>query len=793
MFSNLRPRWSLLMPILALSLSLCGCDFFLARQSPPAEPSIEMKGGPLQCLRTVPKNLGLFLADDLSENEIHTSFGCLRATLDHFLKFTRGTEKADQYTQTELRSFLNEALPDKHRVSVQFMQEIMSLKTVLLGGSSKIMTKKEIEQARVLMSVLESESLNLRGKMRVLLFQAPKDKVSREELKSAQQQIERSVANILEVSKAEATFYGFDDVRNLCGELNAFLGSNGLLGQLLRWLPMAQKLKVLFLGEKTLAYSQKDWQQVLGWSVRAYGLTLEFVYWIKNLNFGTAEDMERLIAFGDSVFELIESSPVLKERSELSLLALDEVLAESMRTGLFKTLIPLDVLKEGIRRFLLTVIDGPMAQRRSTYEIEFLSSRQLSTLRFEWNVWVLSQKQIDQAFIRQALKDNKTEVKTISYPELLETLSTEQMMRDLQSRPRLRPGEATELAQTWFEWSQLMRSPHPMLWNSEEHLIVLSDYKNARPGFQGMVKVNLLRSLTRLILRGYGTGTARSLWNLNIDADAFSRFEEDFREIGRKISALDPRTPSPADRTFKEASFFTFSGNGDSTLTANELFEELNILSSAGGMISNELMALSIRAGCATDERDVFGQPYLREDCFRKVFRQEFLRVFDGAPGVMALQMKMRGHINEEKFYESLWQLGHAPYSRPGYVEYGELRTYGAVLYYVEILRLVYDRDEDMKLSQTEIQAAAPRFRSYVGERSPMGSFLVDQIFTCLVFEQRKPGADLDTGKCLFHLGLGYDPLGPEALLQVLAVLKADLPPPPQVLRRPGLSSGNRL
>lgn len=755
----------------ALGLTLAACDRFLERQSPPAEEQIQFKGSTLGCLKAVPADLGKYLRDELAAERVSENFTCLRSTLVHFNKFTRGTGNTDRYTTEEIRRFLNEALPEDRKVSGDFMAEIMKLKAVLLGGSEGVMTKSEIESARRLLDVFESEFLDLRGKMRVLLFQAGKDQkpVSAEDLKSAQRQIELSVKHLLEASRAEPTYYGFDDIQNLVRQLNLYLNDNSLLGQLLRWLPLTAKFKILFLGDKSLAYSQKDWQQILGWTVRGYGTTLEFVYWIRNLDLNQPKQMDRLIDFGDRVFDLVESSPELKEKDQLSLAAFDDVLAEVMGQGLLKTNIPLPVVKESFRMALTTMVDGPFPQRRSAFQVESLTSKHLATFRYEWNAWALTQRHLNAVF-----EDPAREVR---YAQLTKDLNESTGRSLIAARPHLKPGESSELLVSWREWTGLMKSPRPMLWNDRDRLVLVRDPNWTRLGFPGMTKVTLLRTFTRMILRGYGQGRTKNLWDLTLSPKDFTLFQDDFRTIGHDLHALDPRSPNAAERTFKEASFFTYAGNGDGVLSSTELFEELNILAGAGGMLSTDLYNRAVNAGCAIDDVDVFGMHYLKTPCFRKVFKTEFLDLFASAPGVMALQMSMTGHVREQEFYNSLWELGGTSYSRPGLTEYGDIRIYSTILYYVEILRLIYDTNGDMKLTQEEITKAAPRFREFIAERSPLGTTMAESFFVCMVFEQRKPGADLDTAGCLATLPFGYDAIGPAELLKVLAVLKADLVP----------------
>lgn len=766
----MRSKYWLLTRIAGLLLlmgQLAACNVFLQRQGPPAQEQIELKMQGMGCIREVPSKVSFWLSDRLDASATKNTFVCLNETLNHFMRFTKGTEVAEQYTHDELRTFLNEILPNDKQISANLMAEIMKLKTVFLGGSPIVMTKKELTQAKVLLTVLEQEALALRGMMRLLLFQATKDNVESSELAVAQRQFDISVANVMQVAKPEASTYSFENFTSLVSEMDAYLGNNRILSQLLRWLPLTQKFKILFLGDRGLAYSQKDWQQILGWSAKAYGLVLEFVYKVRNYDLNSASDMEKLISFGDSVFELIDESPMLKEKDVLSLAALDEVVAEVLGTGLIKVKIPLSVIQESLRKGLMFLVEGPGSQRREAFQVEVITRHHLTTLRFEWNVFALSQKQINQVFLRGADKNR--------FNDLLQAMDERYIQKDVLRRGR-KPGEARVLLTTWHEWQALMNSDFPILWGKDNRLALVKEgLKETEIGFKGMTTANLLRSFTRFILRGYGTGRSTNFWNLQVDELNFSQFERDFREFGQAIHFLDPRTANPAARTLQEANFFTFHGNGDNLLDAREIFEQFNVLTSSGGLLANDLLEMAIEKGCAAIRTDVFGKPYLRATCFKSMFREEFAKVFKSAPGLVNLRTVVKLKSREDEFFENIYSLSEAPHSVPGYVEYGDLRTYTTILSYIETLRLVYDTNNNMRLSEAEIRRAAPRFRNFIAERSPIGYWGAEKAFTCLVFEQEKPDFNFATASCMTRGWTGYNPVSPADLLKVLAVLKKDM------------------
>lgn len=781
--------------LLSFAVGILGCDSYLRRNNPPAEDQVVMESHALSCIRGVPGNLTQFLNDQLGKEQVSDTFACLRGTVDHFQKFTRGNEGSSVYAPEELRSFLNEALPRNRQISAAFMSELMKLKTVLLGGSPAGMTKAEITQARVLLSTFESEAQALRGQMRLLLFQAPRDLVTLQQVKTAQRQLEKSVAAVMEVARPEATEYDFQDIENLVTQFHDYLGNQNLLTQLLRWLPITQKVKTLFVGERTLTYSQKDWQQVLGWSARAYGLALEYAYWIRGLDLKSPDDVDRMIDFGDSVFDLVEDSPNIKERGAVSTIAIDEVLDEAIQAKLLNPDIPLPLLQVTYRQGIATLLSEPPQHGKAPFEVLTMTSDQIARLRFEWNAWVLIQKQINASFRREMrlsaslpsrilpqgitrLEAANLQVlaKDVTFSKLLEAHDGVLLASELAARPRLRPGERQALRQASKDWKAAIAGDYPLLWNEENRLAVTRHIENVRLGFEGTTTAGLLHIFSRLILRGYGHGPDTNPWHARLRVEDFVRFEQDFREMGVWLKAIDPRTPNPAERNFQEANFFTFSGDGDAFLSAQELFEEFNILASAGGQIASELQVRAEKRGCGVHFPDTFGHWYLNANCFWQGLDLDFNNSFWSVPGLVAYQMGIQGTGRELEIRQRLTELGWGPQSREGIVEFSDLRTYATILHYVEILRLVYDRDQNLKLSYAEIEAAAPRFHQFLRARNPLGNVLTDTFFMCMVFEQEKPQIDWATMSCVARPKfIGYDDIGLLELLRVLSVLKTEM------------------
>lgn len=752
--------------VAALAIGLTGCDFFLKHQSEDKPDSVELKAGAMSCLRDVPQLVRLWLSDRATEAQVHENFNCLRATIEHFEKFTRGKTRADWYGADELLSFLNEVLTQESRVTPEFMHEVLKFKTLALGGTPDGMTVQEIRAARKLMDLLEKGLIKSRGHIRYLLFQGADPSRTLTQEKQIQEDVKDSILEILQLNPIGSQKYSFSDFQLLVEQFNLYLGDGQALAPFLRWFPFSQSIKSVFVGSDPELDDEKAWFDYVQWGLRAYAIALDFNYHIRTLTYEKPEHWDSAIAWVNNIFDWIDVSPAISRKGSLSMVSINEVLKEVMRSGLFKAELDSNLVTETACRAVLNLFDGPSGHRRQCFELESLSTQHYRFLKFEWNTWVLSQKQLHHAF------EKSTKIPFGDMKKSLNAYDPNNYVNSL----NIRDSEKKALLQTYQEWRHTIDRKFSMAWSPEHRLLAKRVHPKDIIGFNGMSVANVVRSTTRFILRGYGEGTGTNIYNFSISEASFENLEKDFQQIGVATRFLDSRNGSSAKRTFKEANFLTFSGDGNDKLSAQELFEVVNILASAGHQIANSIYVHSLAKNCGTNQVDqAFGKPYLTSECFSKVFSEGFDRFFASAPGLVAIRSNKDLADSVKQMDLDLLSISRTEHSIKDRIEYSEIRTIVAVLLYAEVLRLTYDENEDLQLNEAEVRKAAPRFKPFVVENSPFGSRGSEAIFVCLVFGQDKPGFDWTSAGCLVNSVVGYGTVKVPELLKVLAVLKEDM------------------
>jgi hypothetical protein len=252
---------------------------------------------------------------------------------------------------------------------------------------------------------------------------------------------------------------------------------------------------------------------------------------------------------------------------------------------------------------------------------------------------------------------------------------------------------------------------------------------------------NAVRSMVRLVMRGYGDQQTKNVFEKKITRQRLIHLEEDFRELGRALAFLDPRETNSASRTFDQGNFFSYHGNGDEYLTAYETSEILSILLSGGRAQLNEIYADLGSRKCLLPEIDIFGKNFVSEDCFYQTLRERLNLYTNHIPKMQ----EFLSHLSPKDFaeaYRGLMSVSYVKSHQAGKLESTEIRSFCVVLDFIESLMSIYDVNNDMLLTENEVASATPRFSAFITKVSPLGDFLVEDIFLYLAFKGEKPAAE---------------------------------------------------
>jgi len=753
--------------VLILGVSQGACDRFL-RSSPSNgdQDALILKTDEVGCLKTVPSDIQLFLEDSpQAEVGLHRAFSCTQESLKAFMKYTRGSRE-NAYTSRDIQHFFNRYLLKENTISDGFQAQIMKVKMALVGGTEDVVTRVELDSFIELLGKLEAPLLTMKGKMDLVFFKSDPATVNKEKLTAASASMKSLSAFILSQTKITSSRYQWVDGVQFLRELNQFVGPADSLGFVLKWLPLAENVKVLFLGDNAHLVTQQEWTRAFDWAVDVFGIVMELCYQVRHLSFSQSASWDLLMDWLDQTLVAVQTSPQMIEKKILDSHSIDRLIDEVYRLQVFPTSVPSDLAKETYKKALLRLVDRPGSRLGTAADFAGLTQGHLQVLEKEYLVWKLSQTFLNQTYAKYK------KVTTRNLRWLADRFEWQKQKFVTVADFPIKE----ELARSWKDFVGLLKNRNPVIYGTKGKLLMKpTGDKEAYP-FGGATLMNSTRSYVRLAMMGYGDHQKVSLFENKISEQRFKDLEEDFREFGRQIRFLDPRQKDPATRTFKEGNFFAYDGNGDDWLSSTELFELLNLMISGGRTQVNEIYVDLDKERCLLNDRDVFNKPIVREGCFWRVFRQNIARYFDHLPGMA----KFLAGLSDKEFnlfYANIMAVSRLDTHISGQIEYAEIRTITTALDYLESLMLVYDKNADGRLSEAELITAIPRFRAFIEKLSPLRTWLVEDIFLCMVYGGKKPGmADLAAFKFKRMTDLGD--VGRLDLLKVMGVLKSSVVEP---------------
>ncbi len=773
--------------ILAMIFSFISCSKY-TKSNKQDEPVKQLGEKEVGCVKELPNQFKLYFKQESSDLLIGKSFDCINSSLYNFSKLTKGAHQ-NYYTPQELQKFFNNYLLTEEKIKDSFIAEIMKIKTVLVGGDVRRFTRAEIDRLSGLMSLAKTISLRHKNEVSYFLFndqragQSLRD-ISDVELADIGSHLQLSVNEVLEKTEFKKTNYSMADLKSFIIELGVFLNQEAQFGKIKRYFTLVEYLKNLFLNDTSVdqskPLSELQNQEILTWLSKALPLTVSYYYHIGKSEFADVRSWERVIQFAERGFVLLESSPLYLKNNAYSFAAIDNVINEFYVLHWKDLPFSKDVLKENYKKALYYFLDGRATVKTDPAKSTELSARHIGILKFEFQIWKMKQSFINSVLqnrLEVPLADIKEPVKKFPFADLIQNSG---FSTDEESIKRI-----------WDYWSELFLTKRPINWGLNNKVSVYYNVGNLKTSLRGLNTVNALHSVSRIVLRGYGKNETADIENYKISEKSLAQLEVDFKVAGKELKLLDPRNFSSSARLFKEGNFFTYSGNGNEQLDYLEINELLNLLVSGGFKTAKDLRLKLQADHCEIPgSKDVFEVPIAEASCFHKTFKKNVLQMMENAPMMDQFLLKIINSADQSaynKFYDSVLAISRIDNPVATQVEYTEYRTMISIIQYIESMMVQFDVNQNQVLSDSEIDAAAPRFKDFIAQVSPVGNFLVGDIFRYMVIYGKKP--DLITlpiyltskkaNDVAAALGLPKPNDLPEgtrqSLLQVLGELKKDI------------------
>ena len=757
---------------ISLSLLTCllsglvGCSKYLKGEKKQDEV-IDLPNQRLEKLKTLPDSLKKVSVGELSASDIRDNFETLQYALKYFMERTRGSSE-NAYSVEDMRGFFGKYFLKENNVSPELAQEMMKMKKALLGGSEKWLTKEEISRLIDVLGAIKEETVLLTPYFKILLLKQ-EDKLDWQQVTAAMEQLRRSLQKLLKGTELARSDYAFEDAKNLLFGIANFISGDKLFStyqDISTWGPLLESVKSVLIGPNGRFTGQGDWSMALDNVVDLYEVFLKYHYVVSKQEYENAQDMRQISQFFAQTMRLVSTSYQMQKTGEIPFAAIDDLLEKAAD----KKLIPMGMsaasLKTTYRTILLKIFEP--ARKGDTNGFTSVKRIHLAAIFREFNVWRLSESFIDQLPFSPA-GFSAAEIASRFDQYDFEHVITGGLERD--------PYEQDALRRSWKDFGILLKTPNAMTFDNAGRIIIAPGSPNANMTWKSLMRFNVMKSLTRLFLIGYGKGPALDLSQATMSESDLTQWYTDYQALGQELKAFDPRSLNPGKRSFMEANFFTFSGNGDDQMSSSETFEFVSFLFSAGLGSGAQIREDLKEAHCETTEVDIMGFQKFDPKCFEDTLHRQFEQEFANLPQLVK-EVKAMNDTQWDQYFQTVLAATRVSDPNSGRVEMSDLRTLVVVIHYIESLMKTYDKDGNQRFSIAEIYDSFPRFAKFLRQSSPgLADNKLKDGFAYLLFYGAKPTAF----QYVWFQGIKLvsNPMaGRGQIVKVFKVLKEDLNKP---------------
>ncbi len=695
---------------------LCGCGLNFGEKA-PAPVSARFKGD-YSCMSKISENVERYFNDSLSEPEINSFFGCMKSAFTTFGELV-APHDGDLYDANELRNFIQHNFLTDRVITDELRDQMMVLKQVLVGGSATKVSRKELGLAVDILEDVRVEALRLRPHVRVLnpkLSEGQlKGRALKKELASLQTDLDESIRVIGKRLKDSKQPYPLNNIEQLLSELRIFLRwdehfKTGLDSK--AWIDFLKIFKQMTVSPKYPSRIEvSEWNDLLTSALRWYTVYIQFDLGLDVNEFLENEGLETTLDFADQVFHLAEQSLSRQPGRAIPVSELTNLASKLRDLGLISKDIRVCSIKSALRAVLNRIFG---------YSDQIPSQNQESYLTLS-NVLAIKDEFYRFAYIQIGL-DSEARAQSTTKSLFLPSIPKPSMLVD---------GFPTEVhgysASDWRDFLKV-RDMRPLFPDGKDRVyLVRSDQLSANHLFQGfhnLTAMNLLRTATRLIFRGYANSdNSRIGWNSGLTSEQVQDFYLQFRDIGIDLGVIDPRTASAGARSFLEGNLFTYASDGfdpaapitdnAARLSFSENIQLFGYLYSAGGFAGNSYDYFKTR--CPLQDFDYLKREKIDRACVAREMPEYLINspYTDHLPQLRAYMASIPSDKQQE-YIQNMMAAAYSPFSVPNLIETSEITVLVAIFQYSESSMTRFDLDGDGILNFAEVDKGSKVFTGFI-------------------------------------------------------------------------------
>ncbi len=707
-----------LIVLLAFLPSLVSCDKYLTSQKEDKR-ILEVNAVELSCLKTLPERFQRIIRSEMWQTDPTDIISCFENSVRSFKQKTQGAQQ-NVYSYQELIRFFNYYFLQENQISDSLGLALMQLKKGLFGGDDKLVTYQELDQIIAWMKTLEEPVRKMHPHLSLIFMQKDPETSEHQTIASLKESLtvfEDSVVKIVRNTQLWQSQYGFEQAYELLEKMSTFTQSylsQDKSKQFQKLLPLLPFIKNILV--KRGRYLTSDEFEIGVRSfIRAYGMVVQYKYLRRSDDFlGTLADLQITSHLILEMTRVFETSPAMVSYGEIELDEVKKLLDKVLdpKAPVLSWQIEAEPIFGTLKVILAKIFDDEKVIPLSA--LTAIKPLHLQQIKREAIITQKISEAFEGSFRRLSQMIVMPETQEMPLQDLLNEFSLSLSL--VQFQPTLEnygmTAEETIIRLAVSQFPNILKKNYVLQYDSSQSILIAGSHVPVKFTLGSMAKVVSMNALTRLLLAGYASSSnTASMSERTLKVEDMSQWYQDFKPLGISLKAFDPRSENSGPRSFYEANFFTFSGDGDGFMNYDESYELISFLFSAGLVGADTLRKDLEKNQCEVEELDLFGKKLVKRECLMKVWKAQAHTLFNNLPG-MAQYIQS---LNETQFQEyfSILEDG-AIQKHPEYFDTSDLRGIVAVSHYIESIYTNFDLNHDQTLQFSEIRPASTRFLAFI-------------------------------------------------------------------------------
>ena len=629
MSSDLRQKTKvILVALFCLSLLACGLKVGDKKKE---DQLIKLDDNTFMCVSHITEYVEAYIEAKLNSREIVSFYDCLKRSFSEFQKYTRGSSDG-AYSSEEIKYFLEKNFLKPKEISHELLSHVMNLKVALLGGKNSLITQSELKKFNLILDGLKNVSLQIQPYMKILNSQVGLSSYSyRERLVKVNEaeKVVRKMAQLLgRVLRDQAHPYRLEHAKDFLVELSKifYSESKSTVLKARQWGDLMTTFKPIAVGGSQTDLEPNKWGDFLQVSLGWYIIFLRYKYQTSGGSLLYGPGFKDFVDNVENGFHLTEMSLGYQEEGVVTYEHLEQLVYRMKALNLMPRQFSAFAVSKTLRPLfdrILGNIELKPADRRNKGLTKYALAQGVGEF-YRWSSF--------QFFLNHQFN-----------PSL--RARTEELSKEFFSMPVLyrkyefkKKDPQVHIGIALKEMDQILAHIRPFFQERTNKTFLtpreeLSGY-NVYHGFYNLSVMNIMRGLTRLLIRGYAEDLSRSIGMEGVTMAEIGNFFKDMIYLGKDLEYMDPRNLEVIGwRIFTAGNVFTFTGNGiwdnpsiedpKRHLLVFEEIVELLSLNYSGSSLGGELFQLG-KKNCSRGPLDIFGYMKVNRVCLRDQILHEF-------------------------------------------------------------------------------------------------------------------------------------------------------------------------